>query len=193
MSDPVRLPLEDDDWDNWLHDVFTGICGLPSDMVRPRWQPEPPNRPEIDEDWLAFGVIRKRNDFTPHIEHVDEGDGYDALQEHEINEVLCSFYGPHSEQYASYLRRGFYIDQNRAACRAAAVGLVEIQDIQSAPEYFANRWWPRNDMSVILRREIRLNYPVRTILRAQGIISAQPPGDKRIVPNDFDTGFIPQE
>jgi hypothetical protein len=191
MSDiPAIQPLEDDAWDDWLQAVFAGISGLPDDLVRPRWQIEPPNRPEIDVDWLALGVTSKRNDFTPYILHVDEGEGYDALQEHEIDEVLCSFYGPNCERHASYLRRGFFLDQNRAVCRKSGVGLVEIQDIRSAPEYVNERWWNRMDMNVILRREIRLNYPVRTILRAQGLISANDPG-RRIVTKEIDTGFIP--
>jgi hypothetical protein len=103
---------------------------------------------------------------------------------------MCSFYGPNSERYASYLRRGFFIDQNRAACRAAHVGLVDIEEIRSAPEYFNRRWWPRHDMNVLLRREIRIDYPVRTLLQSHGLIYANSFGEERIVEKDWDTDRV---
>ena len=41
----------------FMNTVMAGISGLPSALVRPRWQPNPPVQPDIDTDWLAFGVL----------------------------------------------------------------------------------------------------------------------------------------
>lgn len=181
---PLNDPPQDDAFGNWLHDVFAGITGLPGDMVRPRWQPEPPNRPEFGVDWMAAGVSERKFDFTPFIGHRDQGDGHDVLQEHEVLTIRCSFYGPSCERYASYLRRGFFVDQNRAECRKAGVGLVDIDAQLSMPEFMEQRWWPRTDLNVILRREIRMDYPVLTILRAMGPIHTE------TFDNQFDTDRV---
>jgi hypothetical protein len=187
---PAPQPPYSDEWEDFLHDVIAGITGLDASLVRPRWQPEPPNLPDFDTDWMAFGVTQTDGDFTPYITHVDEGEGYDALQEHEVATILCSFYGPNCSRYASYLRRGIYIDQNRYALRSNAVGLVEVTGFTAAPELIRERWLDRVDISLILRREVRYDYAIRTIVRAQGRILANDQG-RRVITNDFDTGFIP--
>src|SRR5215472_15859820 len=48
--------LQDDQWDDFLHDVLAGVSGLDPTMVRPRWQVVPPNVPDFKTDWLAFGI-----------------------------------------------------------------------------------------------------------------------------------------
>ena len=191
---PSPHPLYDDEWDNFLHDMIAGITGLESTLIRPRWQPEPPNMPDFNVDWVGFGVMSTEVDFCPAIVHVDTGtDEYDALQEHEIDTVLCSFYGLNCSRYASYLRRGLFLDQNRAIFRANAVGLVEVSAFTAAPELYKERWLDRIDTNVLLRREIRFDYSVRTIQRAYGTIKANRPLDSRTVIDGkgFDTGFIP--
>jgi hypothetical protein len=191
---PSPQPLEDQDWDNFLHDMLSGITGLDATLVRPRWQPEPPNMPDFGTDWLGFGVVNVDLDFCPATIHVSTStDEYEALQEHEIDTVLCSFYGPNCGRYASYLRRGLFLDQNRAIFRANAVGLVEITSFVAAPELVRERWFDRTDTNVILRREIRFDYSVRTITRAYGTIKANRPlGSRTVIDgHGFDTGFIP--
>src|SRR5215467_1338260 len=118
---PLPAPLEDNLWENFLHDWFAGVTGLPPDLVRPRWQFEPPLRPDINVDWMAFGTTSTRVDPYPVFIHVDKGHGYDALQEMEECDILCSFYGPHNERIQSICRRGIWVDQNLAILRANAV------------------------------------------------------------------------
>jgi hypothetical protein len=186
-------PIDDDKYDDFLQALVAGVTGMDPTMVRPRWQNEPPNLPDLNSDWVAVGVTETRVDPNPWIGHSDAGEGDDLLQEHEISVVLCTFYGPNAGLYASYLRRGLYVWQNRAVLRANAVGLVETTELARVPEIIQNIWINRIDVNLILRREIRYNYPVRTLLRAQGEIIAQPPGDgTRTITDDFDTGFIPQ-
>lgn len=186
---PGPNPPEDDSWEDFLHDVFAGITGLDPTLVRPRWQPEPPLRPDINTNWMAFGTQSTRVDFQPASWHIDDGiNGYDALQEHEELDILCSFYGPNNEQYQSYLRRGLYIDQNQAVFRANAVGMVATTGFTRAAELVKEQWWPRTDMTVTVRREIRLNYSVMNLLCAQVRIGAQPPGETRVLGVDISAG-----
>ena len=185
-------PLYDDPWDDFLHDLIAGIIGFGPTLVRPRWEPEPAPRPDITVNWVAFGVMDTVTDFDPAIVHIpDSGNGYDALQVHEMATILCSFYGPNAAQFASYLQRGLFIDQNRAVLRANGVGLVEVSGQTRLAELVKERWWPRSDIDVILRREIRYDYNVRNLLRSVGRIDAQPPGRTDLISDAFDTGEGP--
>jgi hypothetical protein len=181
-------PLADDAFDDFLHDVVAGITGFDPTLVRPRWEPEPAPRPDISVNWGAFGVTETITDFEPWVGHFpNSGNGYDALQAHELVTVLCSFYGPNAEQYCSFLQRGLYVDQNRAALRANGVGLVAVSGLTRAAEFVKERWWPRSDLDITLRREVRYNYNVLNLLRAMGPIIGQPPDDTRVIEDDYDT------
>lgn len=187
VSQPEGTSFED-----WLHDLFAGITGMPGNLVRPSWQWTPAPRPDVNTDWMAFGINSKLSDFTPAHVHRDTGDGYDIVQEHEIVEIITTFYGPNVDYNVNILRRGLFIDQNRAAMRAAGVGLIETGIARFVPEVFNERWWSRGDMIVNLRREVRLTYPVLTILRAQGPIIANDFGS-RVIQNEWDTGRVDPE
>ena len=132
-------------------------------------------------------MISTTADFDPAIVHVPDGDGYDALQTHEETTILCSFYGPNAEQFASYLQRGLFVDQNRAVLRANGVGLVEVGELRHVPELIQERWWSRSDLDIVLRREVRYDYSVLNLLRSTGTITAQPPGETRLLEDGFDT------
>jgi hypothetical protein len=188
-ASPGPAPAEDDAWEDFLHDVFAGVTGLDPTLVRPRWQPEPPLRPDINVDWMAFGTQSTRTDFVPVFYHLDDtGEGYDAMQEMEELDILLSFYGPNCEKYQSYCRRGLFVDQNQAVFRANAVGMVSTTGFTRAAELVRERWWPRTDMTVTLRREVRYNYNVLNLLRAQVTMYNNPPGETRILVDHIDTG-----
>jgi hypothetical protein len=180
-------PRTDDAWENFLHDVFAGISGLPPDLVRPRWQEEPPLRPDISVNWLAFGTTATRVDPRPVFYHVDAGEGYDALQEMEELDVMLSFYGPQNEMYQSFMRRGLWVEQNLSVFRANAVALVSTTGFTRAAELVKERYWPRTDMTVTVRREIRYNYNVMNLISAQVAIRANPPGESRYLDHFVDT------
>jgi hypothetical protein len=177
-------------FEDWLHDVFAGITGLPDTMVRPSWQWQPAPRPDPNIDWLAFGWNTKTSDFTPAIIHFDKDDGYDFLQEHEIVDVICTFYGPNVDFNVNLLRRGLFIDQNRASFRKAGVGLIETSEGRFTPEVFNARWWSRGDINVSLRREVRLIYPILNLVRARGLFYANDPAGVDILRTDWDTGRV---
>jgi hypothetical protein len=138
--------------------------------------------PAFGTDWVAFGIMSTEVDFDPWLgndPHGNNGLGQLKLQEHQIDTIMCSFYGDNAGQYASFFRRGFFIWQNRAVLRANACGLVEIKSMNHAPELYMNQWVNRIDVDLVLRREVRYNYNVATIIGAQVGIEAEPPFESR--------------
>ena len=178
-------PLNDGAWDDFLHDLIVGISGMPGDKVFPRRQSVPPVHPHPDVDWAAIGISELSADWQAHVRHYpasdEHPDGYDALQHMETTTFLTSFYGPNCARNATVLRAGFQIEQNLAELRRANVGLVEVQTFVSIAELFKQKWLGRIDVPIVLRREIRFDYPVLNLLSVTGTIT----GD--YVQTDFDT------
>jgi hypothetical protein len=189
---PDPVPLESDPWEDFCQQLVAGVTGLPGNRVFPRWQIEEPNHPAIGIDWAAVGSTAVEADWQPAVIHVDvdtnNPDGVDYLQRMETNTLLVSFYGPNASAFAGMIRDGLFVEQNSAELRRSAVGLVEVQGFVRTPELFRQRWIQRVDVPIVLRREIRRNYPVLNLLRAQGTITANRPyGSTDVLHDDFDT------
>jgi hypothetical protein len=168
----TTTPVFDEAFEDFLHDVFAGVTGIDGKLVRPRFQPEPPNFPAFGTDWLAFGVTGEVPDTFGYEEHRPDGEGYDLTQRHEIVNVLLSFYGPNASANRSFLTDGLQIEQNRAALMAASVGVVACGGPMRAPVLQKERWLNRVDMTVTLRREIRRTYPILSFVSAGGMITS---------------------
>lgn len=181
---PAAPALEDDGLEDFLHDVIVGITSLSSDMVRPRWQPEPPDIPDETAYWCAFGVLRQESDFNPYIRHAPGGNGNDQLERHENLEVLCSFYGPTTmaRLYAEYWRDGLQIPQNNEQLQIAKWGLISTGDIIPAPTLVKDRWMYRSDITVRFRRLITNTYPILNLLSANfQLITDVPPTSQTVL------------
>lgn len=163
--DANPAPLEDAELDKFLHDLIVGVTGLPGDMVRPRWQAEPPTQPERADDWMAFGVMDEDADtYAATVHTIDSSE----VQRHEYIDILISSYGPHGRGNMKLLRDGLQVEQNRAALSANAMGLVETGRIITAPSLAKDLWLNRFDMTMRLRRENRRVFGVKSI--ASGVI-----------------------
>lgn len=175
-------PLEGQSLNRFLQQFVVGITGLDPTLVRPRWQPEPPNMPAVDATWVAIGITSRRADTFAAIVRDPTGDGADTVQRHEEFDLLCSFYGPAADDTASMLREGLSVAQNREPLGLADMGLVSVSDTMAAPALINDRWQYRLDMTVTIRRQIRRTYPVLSILTA-GItvtIDSTPPATSLI-------------
>jgi hypothetical protein len=171
----ITAPLEDETLDDFLHDIVAGVTGLGGTLVRPRWQPEPAAIPSFGTDWLAFGIVSRRADsFAVEIHDGSgaNGAGVDILIRHEELDLLCSFYGPNCQGYGSLLRDGICVAQNREALFLAGMGLISVGDLTRAPELIKNRWVPRCDLTMRLRREIRREYAVLNLRTAALSVAA---------------------
>lgn len=172
----IAAPLEDDALDDFLHDVVVGVTGLANELVRPRWQEEPPNLPAFGTDWVAVGVPNRTRDtyaVVQHDETASAGAGADILIRHEHLEVLCSFYGPHCQALATLLADGMLIPQNREELRAAGMAVKQVGEPTKAPEMIKGRWLPRADLTVWVSREIRRSYPVLNLVSAQATLDVE--------------------
>lgn len=161
----VAGPTDDVDLDDQLHSTIHGIVGVvdPS-LVRPRWQPNPPNQPNFSTDWIAFGVLRSEPDVYDYQVHVDDEDGgVLEVQRDELLFVQVSFFGPNAARNDSRLRAGLAIGQNRAALRSFGLGLVEYQAPTKVPSLLKETWVPRVDSTLVLRRRVRHTYQVRSL------------------------------
>lgn len=179
--------LDQLDWENFLQACVAGISGLPGTLVRPRWQPNPPPTPDVTIDWAACGITRTTGRFSPYHHHYAETEpGFDRSSRQEQVFYRVSFYGPHAGDLCAILRDGLFIDQNRQLWRENAVGLVEAERIDHVPELFRQQWRDAYHLEIILNREVRRVYNVRTLLRAKGTITGNDWG-KRTVTTTFDT------
>lgn len=167
-------PIEGQALNRFLQQVFVGITGLSGTLVRPRWQAEPPAIPAFGTDWMAFGIMRRKPDaFASTIED-PTGNGSNSVYRQEILEILCTFYGPDADSYASILREGLFVAQNREVLILNNFGLVEVGEAVPVPELVKERWTYRTDMYVRLRRSIEYTYPVLNILSAEGSVDSDP-------------------
>lgn len=167
-------PLEDEAFENFLEAIICGITGMDQELVRPRWQPEPPNQPDRDVDWIAFGIMRQSADAYSFNEHVGGlEDGSDNVQRHEDVEILLSSYGPNGSRNLGWFRDGLLIDQNRDALTEQGMGQTSTGEIVTAPALIKGMWYRRFDMSWRIKRQIRRTYAILTLLTANGILYTQ--------------------
>jgi hypothetical protein len=168
-------PLYDQAFRRLLQAVFVGITSLPGKFVRPAWQQNPPPMPEIDVDWMAFGITDYRPDAN---EYQGETTApATQMQRHEDVDVLCTFYGPNCTATAATLRDGLHIGQNRTELASEGMGLVGVSDIIHAPELINDRYFERCDMTVTIRREVLRTYPILSLLGAYGQVIANSAGE----------------
>lgn len=159
-------PEEDVELDGLFQSAVTNITGLPGSLVRPRWQPNPPKRPEPSIDWCAIGVTVQEPDAGPAIQHRGENGGAAQLERHEDIELLATFYGPRAKAFAARLRDGIAIPQNMEALQTSAIGFVEVGPIRAIPELVNQQWNRRYDMQLRFRRKVTRVYPVRNVIAA---------------------------
>jgi hypothetical protein len=161
--------IEDEDLRVFFQQMVSGITGMPGTMVRPRWQPEPPNIPPFGTNWAAIGVTKKTRDVNSYTKHVSES-GSDFVHRTEVLDVLCSFYGPSCEGNSELLAMGLEVDQNREAMQLAGYGLVCVEDATMMADLQNDRWLTRIDLPFQIRRAQLYEYPVLDLIAAQGTI-----------------------
>lgn len=163
-------PIEDDALTAIFQQMIVGITGLPGNMVRPRWQPNPPKQPEPTVNWCALGIAVQTLDDGPSIVHNGAGNGSDTYIRHEQIDVLASFYGPNGMQNAQLLSDGLAIPQNLEQLKAQDMNSVDTGQIRTAPDLINEQWVRRYDIELTFRRKITRSYNVLNILTAQGTV-----------------------
>jgi len=166
---PTTGPVDDQALRRFLQAMIVGVTGLTGPMVRPLWQKNPPPIPNIDVDWIAFGITEQRPDANPfHKQNANNA----TLIRHEEFDVRCSVYGPSCQNYTGRLREAMYLAQNRENLYLAGMGLVGFSPTTHIPELINDRWFERADITMTLRREIKREYPILNFVAAEGTIKA---------------------
>jgi hypothetical protein len=169
--------LTDSQLQNFLHDWIAGITGFAAGNVRPRWQVEPGNLPDVMVDWIAFGITSKITQGYPFLKHVDSTDfypnGHDELHSHRRIKVLITIYGPNAERTEMILSRGAYVAQNREPLGVVNIGLVGCGDSTTIPEFIKQQWMMRVDLPIEFNQEVILDYNVLNILSSGTTITTE--------------------
>src|SRR5262249_35203430 len=92
LPDPTPAVLEDDALIAAFQGMVAGITGVPGKLVRPRWQPEPPNQPDFQTNWIAMGISATDSDKFAYVRQID--DEHMEVQRDQWLTLLLSFYGP---------------------------------------------------------------------------------------------------
>lgn len=177
------LPLNDTELQHFFHDVIVGITGLDNTLVRPSWQINPPPIPAIEIDWAAFGITTQIHENEP--AQVQISDSISEMRRHETLDILCVFYGPNAQSLSLCLRDGMYLAQNREPMLLAGMGLVGFNYNLHTAELINDRYFNRFDLTMIIRREVKRQFPILTFLQADGTLYAD--NNSIIIERDFST------
>ena len=165
LDSVINNNLQGDQLANFFHNWIQGIVGLPGQLIRPFWQAEPPNLPGAGINWMAFGIQSKVGD-TFAVETPNSDTDLGSIVRHEVLNLITSFYGPDADSYASMLREGMSVTQNREPLDLFSMGLISCGQIVAMPELLKEKWVYRADLKFSIKRRILINYNIPTILTA---------------------------
>ena len=163
--------LEGAELEDFFHDLITSLTLLDPTLVRPAWQPEPPNIPQSATVWIAFHLEDKESDAFPWTGPIDDAGLTIGLQRHEEFDVIVSVYGTgagsQAKAVAKLLRDNLAISQNREPLSAQGMAVIAVDAPQPAPILVKTLWLYRVNMPIRIRRIITRTYPVESLLSAQ--------------------------
>jgi hypothetical protein len=171
---PTSGPIEDDALLDLIQGAIVGITGITGQLVRPRWQLEPPDAPDVGTNWCAFGIVDRDQD-TFGVEQWNPEAGNETVIRHETINILASFYGPGCDGLAMQLRDGLILAQNREALGGQGLEFISCGKPQRAPELIKSQWLSRTDLPLTLRREADRTYAVLGLLSANITAGVQTP------------------
>jgi hypothetical protein len=163
---PLTAPIYDNPLDDFFHAFLVALSTLPGQLVRPRWQEEPPNMPDFSVDWLAWGITEIEEDPFAYQGQADEDTG--VVERDEILVMLMSFYGPRAGQLGKQVSASIQLAQNRAYLRAQNMTVIEVAGQVRLPALLKDKWVPRVDQRVRFRRRATWAYQIHAIEQFQG-------------------------
>ena len=149
-------PLEGNALENAFQALVAGITGLDPTLVRPRWQPDPPNQPDFATTWAAIGITESDDDRFVYTVQKDADNI--QMERDQVLRVMFSFYGPNAQSMLDRFQDGIALDRNREdILHTAGIKLVEIMKARQLPALLKEKWVKRLDVEgVFRRRKVRL-------------------------------------
>lgn len=155
----------------FIQQLLVGLSTFPGNLVRPEWQVEPPKQPDINTNWLAFGLGQASADFNAVVE--TDLAGVTTMQRNELIPISISVYGPAAYDNIGLIRDGFQLPQNLTTLRNAKVGFAYDTPAIHVPDFFNERWYDRWRLEIYVRRQIQRVYPILSFVSASGVIYTQ--------------------
>lgn len=155
----------------FIQSVLVGLSGFDGTLVRPEWQKQPPKQPDIDTNWLAFGLGEAAPDHNAYVDF--DANNNPILQRNELIPIQVSVYGPAAYDNIGMIRDGFQLTQNLQALRTAKVGFAYDTPAKHVPDFFNERWYERWITEFYVRRQIQRSYPILNFVSASGTIYTQ--------------------
>ena len=155
-------------FEDFLQTVFVGVSGLPGDLVRPKWQIDPPPNPPIETNWLAIALAEDDAD-TFAYSSVDQNGNNQFMRMEELA-VQCTFNGPSSHELMRVVRDGLQLGQNREALKSVKMDFVSTTKGVRVPDLLNERWVNRWEMTCYLRREDLRVYPILNFVSGSGTV-----------------------
>lgn len=154
-----------------FHDTLQGVLGwTDGSLVRPRWQPQPPNQPSFPTDWASFGITTSTRDWNPYQYWDNTALAYMFERDEEL-ELLVSFYGNDASAIQAQFADGILVAQNLDALNAQAIKLRTMSDAYQVPALLKEVWVRKVDQRFFFRRRVRRVYPVQTLVGADVYIN----------------------
>lgn len=167
---PVATPIYGEPLEDLFQRVIVGITGLAGELVRPKYQTDPPTWPGFDVDWCAYSVYVEPTLFNAYKALSD--DGVYTIQGTETLNVTVSFYGPNYQHTERAWRDGMQLAQNRDELVAVGIQFEQFADPVTVPLLLKERWVKHIDIRGTFHRWASRIFAVRTLQWADGTIYA---------------------
>lgn len=162
---PSTGPIYDAELEDVFQALVVGLTGLPGNMVRPRWQRDPPNAPSVSTDWAAIGLVLGAKQWDDYQLWDQALPGYVVEGSEELR-LTASFYGPSGERLLRQFDNGLQVDFNRHTLDLLKIKYKGATAPVHLPALLKEQWGQRVDAIYTFSRWCRRVYPVGYIERA---------------------------
>lgn len=169
-SPGILQPVSIDNWQNdgdldaIIQTWVAAITEIPGDLVRPRWQAQPPPQPPQEVNWVSLGCLQQSLDDYHYLGQLDDDTA--ELHRHETMEYLLTFYGPNASGLSLKLRDGAMVTQNRDQLAAHGINVFHIGNANNTPLLANEVFRGRCDLPLHFRRQITTLLPIKSLLSA---------------------------
>lgn len=166
----AMIPLSDNppDPEEIIRLYVAEVTGISKQLVRKRWYPKPLERPALDVNWCAVGLLGHETEGTPLSIHSDQdivsANGTTTLTASQKLDFVCSFYGANARFYADRLRLGLGVGQSNEYLKSQGLTLLYVNaEVVRIPELFGAVWCDRFDVNFRIGRAVTETFGIRSI------------------------------